>query len=202
MPLPPEATSFLCDAHRQALLPPHLEAFLRGETSQLLSTTKGESLAASAGPGYPIGVDLQIDAATVNALMAAGMSFAEVAAQQMAMLNLQQNNQRQQAPAMPTRASEASQNEMLDRENHIVAELVTDEEWNALQETGAWPLQFSNFSVSISIQESGKFSFSSIPCRDCDPTGSSISSCLSIKNRSRARIDKTRDKARVPSLEY
>jgi hypothetical protein len=38
LPLPPDASALLCHAHRLPLLPPHLEAYIYGETSQLLTS--------------------------------------------------------------------------------------------------------------------------------------------------------------------
>jgi hypothetical protein len=173
MPPPPEASVLLCDAHSLALLPPHLEAYLDGQTTHLLSTSRGADAvsprhAATTSMGPPVGVRPNMDAATVNALMAAGISPAELATQQMAMLQLEQQQRHIQVPLTPTRAQETNQNELLDRENHIVVELVTDNEWIALQETGCWPHQHSSFSVSITVAESGKCTLSTVSCQQCD----------------------------------
>lgn len=210
MPLPPESSRVLCDAHKSALLPPHLEAFLHGETSQLLSTVKPgdtttspESPRASSMAMLPVGTRPSIEAGTMNALMAAGLSQSEVISQQMTMLQIQQNHQ--QPPRSPTAVSprsEANQNEKLDRENHVVVELVSESEWVALRETGCWPAQVTSFAMSVTIQDSGRFSFSTLPCRDCDPTGSRFTSCAEVKYRRKRWEPKSIEQRRTPRVEY
>jgi hypothetical protein len=207
MPPPPEASVLLCDAHSLALLPPHLEAYLDGQTSHLLATTtRGVDVLSPrhAAPGIPpVGVRPNMDAATVNALMVAGISPAELATQQMAMLQLEQQQQRLiQVPLTPTRSQEANPNDLLDRENHIVVELVTDNEWIALQETGCWPRQHSNFFVSITVTETGKCTLSTVLCQNCDTSGSASLSCFSVKNRARGWVAKSTEKPRAPALEF
>ena len=205
VPKPPDATALLCHAHRLALLPPHLEAYLYGETQQLLSTTKcnwcdsqsaPETVAATLPtPNTPVGLRPRMDPNTVNALMMAGLSPAELATQQMAMLQLQEQRQVQQQQPAPmaspssNSSSSSSLNDLLDRENHVVVEIVTDDEWLALQEMGCCgPRQLSQFTVSFTVSaETGQFSYSTIPCRDCDASGKASSSCMSIKNRARGK---------------
>jgi hypothetical protein len=116
----------------------------------------------------------------------------------------QQQQQRQvQGPLTPTRAQDANPNELLDRENHMVVELVTENEWMALQETGCWPRRHSSFSVSITVTgESGKVSLSTVACQQCDTSGSATSPCISVKNRTRGRMPKSAEKPRVPAVEF
>ena len=216
MPMPPESSALLCDAHKLALLPPHLEAFLRGETTQLLSTTKVAETPmspvatprASSIASTPVGVRPGMDPDTVNALMQAGIAPAELASRQMAMLSLQQ--QQQQEPRTPTavpaspagRRDSASQNDMLDRENHVVVEIVSQQEWMALLETGCWPKQFSSFAVSVTIEDDGNFSFSTVPCRECDPTGSQFTACASVKYRRKRWEPKSVEQRRTAKKDY
>lgn len=199
MPLPPDSSALLCDAHKLALLPPHLEAFLRGETLSLFASTKDgkndgisspspvlASVAASsiAVPRSPVGVQPILDIEMINALMAAGISRTEAATQRMAMMRLQGERQRVEdlsSPASPALKRRESLNELLDRENHVVTELVTHEEWLALQES--WPNQISTYSMCVTVDNDGSFAFSTLPCRECDPTGLCFgSSCASMKN--------------------
>jgi hypothetical protein len=209
MPPPPESSMLLCDAHKLALLPPHLDAFLSGETSQLLSTIKTvDETPSKASPvvasvvRVPVGASPPpMEAETVNALRAAGLSQGEILRQQMALLRMQQQP-RSPTPASP-RNNEGNQNEMLDRENHMVVELVTEEEWLALRETGCWPNQVSSFALSVKVQENGRFSYSTLPCRDCDPTGSRFTSCAEIKYRRKRWEPKNVEQKRIPAtLEY
>ena len=144
-----------------------------------------------------------IEAGVVNELMAAGLSQSELLSQQMAMLQIQQEQQQQQprSPVSP-RSREANQNEKLDRENHVVVELVTEEEWFALKDTGCWPKQVTSFAMSVTVQDSGRFSFSTLPCRDCDPTGSRFTSCAEVKYRRKRWEPKSVEQRRIPTVEY
>ncbi len=169
---------------------------MRGETSSLFASTKDgkndgssspssvlTSVAASsiAVPRSPVGVQPILDIEMINALMAAGISRTEAATQRTAMMRLQEERQREEdrssSPTLTLKRRE-SLNELLDRENHVVTELVTHEEWLALQES--WPKQISTYSMCVTVDSDGSFAFSTLPCRECDPTGLCFGA--SIKN--------------------
>lgn len=210
MPIPPDSSALLCDAHKCALLPPHLEAFLMGLTTQLLSTVKVQPFEAvvvsprASHAAIPVGLQPILDIATLNSMMAAGMTQAEVATQQMAMLRLQHGEVTApiEALASPPRDISASLNDMLDRENHIVVELVTEAEWLALQDTGCWPKSHGQFSIQVSVQDDQSFSFSTNPCRECDPTGSRYLACAEVKYRRKRWEPKIVEQKRAPRVEY
>jgi hypothetical protein len=155
----------------------------------------------SPGGGHPT-LDLNV----INSLMAAGISRNELASQRAAMFQFQEQHQAAAtavAPATPRRDSFCN-NELLDRENHVVVELVTQEEWKALQETGCWPKQVSHYSVTVNVEKDGSFGFSTLPCRDCDPSGLRFMSCASVKNKFRSKRwePKSVEQKRIPNLEY
>ncbi|KAL3912421.1 MAG: hypothetical protein SGARI_001166, partial [Bacillariaceae sp.] len=128
MPFPPESSALLCDAHKLALLPPHLEAYLSGETPQLFASVHFDvcaSPAAAAHPMSPVGLRPTLDLSVVNSLMAAGVSQAELAAQQEALRQVREEQQQAVAAALaaappPTtsRRDSSANNDLLDRENH------------------------------------------------------------------------------------
>lgn len=206
MPLPPDSSALLCDAHKLPLLPPHLKAFLRGETPQLYACVKEgnqnggfsspspviSSVVASsvAVPRSPVGVQPVLDIETINAFVASGLSRIEVATQRMAMMRLEEEQQQRVihnnhfgSPRESISSSVPCNNELLDRENHVVTELVTREEWLALQETGCWRNQISPYSMCVTVDKDGSFAFPTLPCRECDPTGLRFgSSCASMEN--------------------
>ena len=171
---------------------------MRGETSSLFASTKDgkndgssspspvlTSVATSsvAIPRSPVGVQPILDIEMINALMAAGISRTEAATQHTVMMRLQAENQRVEEPSSPAFSLKRreSLNELLDRENHVVTELVTHEEWLALQES--WPKQISTYSMCVTVDNDGSFAFSTLPCRECDPTGLCFgASCASMKN--------------------
>ena len=219
MPMPPDSSALLCDAHKRALLPPHLEAFLCGKTHQLLSTVKASPESAgipSLSAGTTVGTSSpSLDLDTINALMAAGVSHAEIASQRMAMLQLQQ--QPEQHPVAAAAASSSStMNDMLDRENHVVVELVTEEEWSGLQGDflgsccgGGCPTKRSPimegqppFAVKVTVQDDRSFQFSTSPCRDCDPTGSRFLAGAEVKYRRKRWEPKCIEQKRIPHVEY
>jgi hypothetical protein len=203
MPMPPDSSALLCDAHKRALLPPHLEAFLSGKTHQLLSTVKTSPECAwipPPSPGtVPVGIPPTLDIDTVNALMAAGFSQAELATQRMVMLQLQQQ---ELAPLNYPRHESTSLNDMLDRENHVVVELVTEDEWSGLQEIGCWPESLGQFAVKVTVRDDQSFGFSTSPCRECDPTGSRFLAGAEVKYRRKRWEPKCVEQKRIPRVEY
>ncbi len=161
-PPPPDASELLCEAHDLPLIPPHLESFLRGETSTLLgviaaqaSTTMEDGL-----PIIPVGsvaaaslassTSSTSNAATLQALRAAGLSESELHSQRVAMARMEEDMRRssihdihqlrgdrdnESAGLQPQ--DRAIVNEQLDRENYSVVEILTDDEVTALERI--WP---------------------------------------------------------------
>mmetsp|Transcript_134226 Transcript_134226/g.199721 ORF Transcript_134226/g.199721 Transcript_134226/m.199721 type:complete len:510 (+) Transcript_134226:266-1795(+) len=216
VPLPPGASEVLCHAHQFALIPPHLEFCLQGETAQLLSSVK-ECEATTIAPtntraslstgSVPVGVSPATDPGTVQALLSAGIPHNEILAQQMAMMQIHQLQDLQQQDATTPRSPVASRDsaahqELLNRENHVVVELVSEEEWSALRETGCWPKHLSNFCVSVTIADDGRLTYSTEPCRKCDPTGSRFQANAEVKYRRKRWEPKSVENRRIPKLEY
>ena len=227
---PPDATCLLCDSHRMALLPPHLEAFLSGESSQLLEaagTWQSSAAAASnsnvtAFPALPPG---QAPTDALVAMRALGLSEMEISQQLTAMRSIETQRLRQQRQAShglegaDGDASNVSRNELLDRENHSVVEILTHEELRALE--ACWP-GVTVFALRFAVQQQrGKgqkqcqqddtededtfvhcgLKFCTPICQSCDATGRQCA--VSVKNRARGWVKKSSDKARAPaSLEY
>jgi hypothetical protein len=161
-PPPPDASELLCEAHDLPLIPPHLESFLRGETSTLLgviaaqaSTTMEDGL-----PIIPVGsvaaaslassTSSTSNAATLQALRAAGLSESELHSQRVAMAKMEEDMRRSSIHDIHQlrgdRDSESASiqpqdraivNEQLDRENYSVVEILTDDEVTALEKI--WP---------------------------------------------------------------
>jgi hypothetical protein len=105
------------------------------------------------------------------------------------------------APPSLSSSVPPTKNELLDRENHSVVEILTREEFLALKRW--WPASSSSsvFAMSFAVDAAGCVSFGVPPCRDCDATGRSHA--ISIKNRARGWIKRSADKPRAPaSLEY
>ncbi|MGK3758283.1 MAG: hypothetical protein ACI8RD_010597 [Bacillariaceae sp.] len=220
-----------------------MEAYLNGETSQLFASVKQDAVSSSPAatttgvPRSPVGMTQPggrtLDAELMNALSAAGISRVDMAAQRRAMLQLeeqqhdrlQQQNQQQYeeaaiaSPTTPRRRRESSSsccnNELLDRENHAVIELVTHEELLELQQqTGCWSKQEQlslTYSMCVTVEKNGTHGFSTLPCRECDPTGLRFTTpCASasapIKNnilfRSKRWEPKHVEQKRIPNVEY
>jgi hypothetical protein len=213
---PPDAASLLCDAHRLPLLPPHLEAYLYGDSPQLLvagtaesstDTTATLSTMAVATATAPLqrpfvpGQDLDRD--TLNALRAAGLSQAEVASQLDAMRNLEVRNMNAAAAVQSSgQWSVQTHKELLARENHSIVEILTQDEMTALEET-SWPdSKPSVYLFRVAVDEQGVSSFSALPCRECDATGRPCN--VAVRNRARGWVsaEKTEKNRARASLEY
>jgi hypothetical protein len=224
----PDAACLLCDAHRLALLPPHLEAFLYGESVQLLegSGLKHQHLSspAAGAPGgtswsnAPLPPGQGPTQESIQAMRLLGLSESEISRQLSAMRSIEAQQQRLQREAFVNNAaaeesSSVSRNEMLDRENHSVVEILTQAEFRAL--TACWPgttvfaLRFTvqtgkEIALAAATGDSlicGGVNFCTPVCRSCDATGRRCS--VSIKNRARGWVKKSADNARAPaSLEY
>jgi hypothetical protein len=106
--------------------------------------------------------------------------------------------------ALPVVAPEAStpvasRNELLDRENHAVVEILDEQEYLALQKE--W--NSHGFCISFTVDTHTRqpvFKTTQL-CHECDATGRQHN--LHIKNRRRSVLRKSADKARAPaSLEY
>lgn len=112
VPPAPDASEVLCDAHNLPLVPPHLESFLRGETSTLLAGTTNSVAAASSSSNeaegaaaMPVGGGVQLrnnairsranaDVEVLQALRAAGLSESELHAQRVAMAGIEEDMRR------------------------------------------------------------------------------------------------------------
>ena len=188
---PPNASCLWCDAHRMPLVPPHLEAYLSGENGQLLVSSGSveprahgnNSETADDVASRPV-VGQGPDPSIVQALQAAGLSPAEVSQQLAAMRLLEQQNQQQPQPYSSLRVTK---NELLDRENHCVVEIVTKSEYEALERFYGVPADFLSFCVS---NDGADFDYTAIPCRSCDATGAGGSGGLCVKNRARGWVRK------------
>jgi hypothetical protein len=157
----PDATSLLCHAHKIVLVPPHLEAFLYGESDQLLGAALPPPLevapAAAAAAAAPVGA---LDPESLQALQAAGLGPGEVRRQLVAMRNVEQQQQQlQEPPPSPP----LTKNERLDLENHSVVEIITHDEFSALETL--WPNVFGVHFDVVPVH------WSMPVCRDCDATG-------------------------------
>lgn len=214
---PPDAATLLCDAHRLALVPPHLEAYLYGETAELLSpsgdiqcwevsSSSGAEAnpppARGAGPGAVGIIPGQMpDSETVEALRAAGLGSQIF--HQVSMYREIEESQRREAEAAAAAAPPSSPHiasrELLDWENYTVVEILTESEYLALE--SCWS-SGNGFGLRFGVSDEGVSFHTTDTCQRCDATGRQHS--LHIRNRSRKALRKTQTKeTRAPaSLEY
>ncbi|KAL7545223.1 hypothetical protein ACHAWF_008572 [Thalassiosira exigua] len=206
-PIPaPDASEVLCDAHNLPLVPPHLEAFLRGESGTLLGGNDGTAAGGAPDEGAiavpvaaaPVGARRPAPprvgpdgAGTLRALRAAGLSEAELRAQRAAMAGMEEGlrrasiRERERQPH-PARRPVVT-NEQLDRENRVVVEVLTDEEVGALEKW--WPRQSCTYALRFAVVEGGargggaEVLWSTSPCRECDPSSRSSADDFVVRNR-------------------
>jgi hypothetical protein len=155
---------------------------------------------------------------SVLAMRAAGISEHEISVQLSAMQTLEQNRRRRAeeeteeledaTPLQRGRSGSISNSVLLDRENHAVVEILTQDEFVALER--CWP-GTTVFAVPFNVEDiTSNYShlrpevsvhFNTPLCRECDATGRQCS--VVIKNRARNWLRKSAEKARAPaSLEY
>jgi hypothetical protein len=191
---PPHAGDILCACHGAPLLPPHVDLYLAGIASQLLeSTTTSLPSQQDATAGGATGMMIPgqgPDEAAIQALRAAGLSDTEVHIQLAAMRSIElQRQQRVVQPPAPvhnhnTAANATPKNELLDRENHVVVEIVTHAEFAALAN-----LYAGNNSYGISFVVShGRAVFETSACRKCDATGRQCQ--VTLRNRAVRNLKK------------
>ena len=196
-PRAPDASDLLCYDHRLPLIPPHLEAYLYGETSHLWASKDNEArttlspvnAAACRSPaGLPVGMS-PVDAETLNALRAAGISQQELDAQRALSMSALQ-------PRTPSRRA-VSNNELLDMENSVVVEILTAEEFAALEKS--WPDIQPTFDLRFSVS-GDDICWSTPPCRACDPSSRNYD--LSVRHCIRTKKAASLKKPPVAGLEY
>lgn len=219
MPPAPDSSEVLCDAHKSPVVPPHLEAFLMGETESLLGGNSGGggAVVAAGGedmPSMPVGGGAtlsgnvvssassraRLDAATLRALRAAGMSESELHAQRVAMAGMEEDLRRvsvgeeihhrpagrARSDSLGQRERTAATNEQLDRENRFVVEILTDDEVTALERW--WPRQSCTYPLRFAVIEGSggvggtDIVWSTAPCRECDPSSRSSADFV-VRNR-------------------
>jgi len=176
----PDATPLLCRKHGLVLVPPHLEAFLYGETEHLYAPA----------PRNVHGMDHH----AMQSLLAAGLTRQEVRHQLQAMRLHEEQTQQ------PQQLSPRQIQECLDRENHVVVEIVTQAEWQALEHL--WP-----DTMGVSFQVPVRFGMP--VCRECDATSLSLEYCQvanssgsSGKKRHQKRVDSKDGNKAYCELEY
>ena len=216
-PPPPDASELLCEAHDLPLIPPHLESFLRGETSTLLGVNAAQaSNTFEAGlPIIPVGSvaaaslgntsSASSNAATLQALRAAGLTESELHSQRVAMARIEEDMRRSFIHDIhQLRAERESEtvglqpqdraivNEQLDRENHVVVEILTDDEVTALEKNwprchgGTYALRFAVVEDATTFCKSVEILWATSPCRECDPS-SRLNTEFVIRNRLQKR---------------
>jgi hypothetical protein len=209
-PPAPDASEVLCEAHNFPLVPPHLESFLRGESSLLGCNSAvpsprndGEGEGNHASIPSPIerapSASLRPDAGTLQALRAAGLSELDLHAQRVAMAGLEESMQRanihdihdNQASESERQYQRSLNNEQLDRENRVVVEILTDEEITALEKW--WPRLHGFYALRFAVvEDSSTLSgtdvlWSTLPCRECDPSSRSTEN-FAVRNRLQKRL--------------
>lgn len=214
VPPPPDASELLCEAHDLPLIPPHLESFLRGETPTLLGVNAAQSstIVEDSLPVIPVGSfaaaslggtsSSASNAATLQALRAAGLSESELQTQRVAMARIEEDMRRSSIHDIhQLRAERESEsvsldrtfaNEQLDRENHVVVEILTDDEVTALEKIwprchgGTYALRFAVVEDTSSFCNSVELLWATSPCRECDPS-SRLNTDFVIRNRLQKR---------------
>jgi len=183
--LPPDATDMLCDVHKLPLLPTHLERYLRGESpgcalfppstplsGQDTHDTQANSrvfFSATTAHGRVVSPTRESDQGITSALLAAA------AADGISAINLDREleAQRQALLNLSTSPRQPSFSTALDRDIQTLVEIVTDEEFSALEHE-FWPgMQGTCFTLRFDIATTACEASSTLewfykPCRECE----------------------------------
>jgi len=143
-----------------------------------------------------------MDAETIQALRAAGLSESELRAQRVAMAGIEEDMRRaniHDIHELRARSDSLGQqqdqqravvtNEQLDLENRVVVEILTDEEVTALEKM--WGRQDSTYALRFAIVEgatsgSTDILWSTLTCRECDPSSRATTNFV-VRNRLQKR---------------
>lgn len=228
-PCAPDASACLCACHKLPLLPPHLRAYLHGETSALLDTvTRDEAISSRQDEMNGISNIAMLSSAdqsndgisrslisspsrqTLLTLRASGMSEEEIIVQHTAMIDLENNHQQQQqerqeisttatgSSVSSPEANRANINAQLDRKNKVVVEILTDEEFTALERW--WPEIHSSYALRFAILENESKSYEIIwntpSCRECD-SSSLVDNDVVVRNRCRSWAKKNTIRGKI-----
>jgi len=143
----------------------------------------------------------RIDSSAIAALRASGANEVDIQMQRMAMLEFEElhqqriQEQRERHAAIATIEGSMTPEErrtlinaQLDRENKVVVEILTDEEFNALEKW--WPEIHSSYALKFAIVKAEGFNskkevvWTTPPCRECEPSGSANHDFV-LRNRAR-----------------
>eukprot|EP00586_Coscinodiscus_wailesii_P016621 CAMPEP_0172501662 /NCGR_PEP_ID=MMETSP1066-20121228/152036_1 /TAXON_ID=671091 /ORGANISM="Coscinodiscus wailesii, Strain CCMP2513" /LENGTH=425 /DNA_ID=CAMNT_0013276579 /DNA_START=329 /DNA_END=1606 /DNA_ORIENTATION=+ len=209
VPHAPDAASLLCDAHRLPLVPPHLMDFITGSTNTLFvhkpdDITPPPPAASAASAAV---ADTNNDTSDNDSLLATMgfLTLDELEAQKAAMNTFfQQRAMIEPGPAsrcitptvQRTDRHNQSNHDLLDQENCVVVEILTDDEFTALETW--WPEIHSSFVLTFAICEAAgtggrrsvDVTWSTPPCQLCDaghPTASYVT-----RNRNRKWFKKAK----------
>jgi len=177
---PPDGSILLCDAHKLPLIPPHLEAYLCGENSSLLMPLE------TVGTVDPCGF-WEDSGATVNSnrtINEQRMILSSLGIEDSSAAELLGNNPHADDSGGLNQCR--AKNDMLDRENRVVVEILTDEEYVAMgRHFWCHEAHSNSFSLNFSVTNDG-IGWSTSPCRECDPSGLEHLHSNSVVFRNRA----------------
>ncbi len=158
----------------------------------------------------------QPDEELISTLRASGLSEAEIQLQRFAIIQIEEQRIREQQRMEEVEAERRRQqqainlmspedirsnlNAKLDRENRVVVEILTREEYNALE--GCWPEIHSSYALKFVITENGggirgekDIVWTTPPCRACDASGSNHE--FVVRNRCRNWVNATPKKKKT-----
>merc|ERR1712232_321656 len=193
-PHAPDASNLLCDAHRLPLIPPHLEDYLYGYTTSLLGTANAsndEQQEITTPTNirtlhYHTPTNANTTTLTEDEAMMLSTGIItpnELHLQRFQYLNLSSPNNTTTpltTPPKPTRQ------EYLDINNQVVVEILTDDEYLALEQY--WPEISKSFVLKFAVVDDGTIVWSTSPCQDCDAGHPDVN--YTVRNRARGRLKK------------
>ena len=149
----------------------------------------------------------------ISTLRASGLSESEIQLQRLAMIQIEEERERERRRAeeeverlreqrlrmqqsvnlMSPEDIRANLNAKLDRENIVVVEILTEEEFIALEQW--WPEIHSSYALKFAVVGNGttekEIVWTTYPCQTCDATGHHSNHDLVVRNRCRNWVNAT-----------
>jgi hypothetical protein len=181
-----------------------MSAVASANAEESVASIPAAPAAASLQSSVPGSISRSDHAETLQALRAAGLSEADLYEQRVALAGIEEDmgrfsinddfydqGVRERSDSLGQHQAQRAvvTNEDLDRENHVVVEILTDEEISALEKW--FPRQSCTYALRFAVVEGSDegttdILWSIVPCRECDPSSRSTTNFV-VRNRHQSR---------------
>ena len=158
------------------------------ETNDITRATIAESLAAAGFRGNDLDMELEAQRLALLGIQNQRRQQGNNQANIVSMRTPERNPRPNNGMEIVTPSSDNRNNDILDKENQVVVEILTEDECTALEEW--WPDMHSSFVLKFAITDGDEITWSTTPCRECYARHCETN--IVVRNRSRKFIKKTK----------